>query len=143
VFWWGTTTLSGGTATSRVVPTWTWPRSNKSKGVTGVSGVHRHGEGGALSGHRHWWGGATTTFFLESRGCWRWARPRSPPPYGGARQFLSRDWCFRAVGWVVTTTPGVVPSPPYPVTTTSQASRWIRPWGGTTNPRLCHHCHVR
>jgi hypothetical protein len=70
--------LSGGTATPRAVPTWTWPRSNLSKGVTRVSGVHRRGDADAPPGHRHWWGGATATFSRE-RGRLTWSPPWSQP----------------------------------------------------------------
>ena len=37
--------------------------SSKLKGGTGASGAHRLYEGGALPGHRHWQGGATTILF--------------------------------------------------------------------------------
>jgi hypothetical protein len=43
----------GGTTTPVAVTGWTWPRNNRGEGVTGVTGVHRRGEGGAPPGHRH------------------------------------------------------------------------------------------
>ena len=73
--------LSGGTATPRVVPTWTWPRRARARVVIASDGVHRPRCDGAPSGAppltvctashmmvHHWCvSGATTVFHPRAR----------------------------------------------------------------------------
>ena len=79
MLWWGIDTLSGGTTTPRVVPTWTQPSSSRVSAGTGASGVHRRHEGDASPGHRHKEGGATAIFF-QRLVKWGWSPPWAPLP---------------------------------------------------------------